>query len=211
MCIRQAVPAPTISWAPDWLPYTVLGDEHWQDYEVSADVYLNPGDQAGVMGRINHVGTGYGFIPKGYFFQVGDDGQGRLVVVRGKKDKKKAVGDAEQQRLIAAQKDEGEGGEKVLASAMLPQIRANQWHRVTLRFEGTTITALVDGKAVLTATDALYERGMAGLLAGGGKARLSQPFFDDVSINQAGASVPAPSSPLPGQTPLYPSAGRSAR
>ena len=49
------------------------------------------------MGRINHVGTGYGFIPKGYFLEVRDDGQCRLVVIRGKVDKNKAVGDTEQQ------------------------------------------------------------------------------------------------------------------
>jgi len=70
---------PTISWAPDWLPYTILGDDQWQDYEVSSDVYLNPGDSAGVMGRINHVGTGYGFIPRGYILQVAAAGECRLV------------------------------------------------------------------------------------------------------------------------------------
>jgi len=41
-CLRQMVPVPPISWAPEWLPYTILGDDQWQDYEVSADVYLNP-------------------------------------------------------------------------------------------------------------------------------------------------------------------------
>ena len=125
-CMRQVVPIPTISWAPDWLPYTIIGDDQWGDYEVSADIYLNPGDSAGVMGRINDVGTGYGFIPKGYFLQLGDDGQCRLVVIRGKKDKKKAVGDAEQQALIKVQKDEGEGGEKLEATANVHKKRAGK-------------------------------------------------------------------------------------
>ena len=58
-CMRQVVPVPTISWAPDWKPYTIIGDSAWTDYEVCADVYLNPGDAAGVMGRINDVGSGY--------------------------------------------------------------------------------------------------------------------------------------------------------
>ncbi len=26
-CLRQVVPVPTISWAPDWLPYTIVGDD----------------------------------------------------------------------------------------------------------------------------------------------------------------------------------------
>jgi galactosylceramidase len=204
-CMRQAVPVPTISWAPDWLPYTIVGDDQWQDYEVSADVYLNPGESAAVMGRVNHVGTGYGFIPKGYFLQLGDGGQLRLVVVRGKVDKKKLVGDGEQQALIKAQNDNTEGGEKVLAATDLPNIAGNQWHNLKLRFEGARITAIVDGKQVLGATDTLYPAGMAGLMAGpaAGK-KLSMPYFDNVLVNRADAPVPAASQAAPGQAAIYP-------
>lgn len=202
-CIRQVVPIPTISWAPDWLPYTILGDEGWRDYEASADVYLNPGESAGVMGRVNHVGTGYGFIPKGYFLQLGDDGQCRLVVIRGKTEKKKLVGDAEQQALIKAQQDDGEGGEKVLGIVHLPDIGPNRWHNLKLRFDGSTITGLVDEKPVLSATDTLYARGMAGLMAGGEKKKLSMPYFDNVLIKAINAPVPRPSSATPGQSPIY--------
>ncbi|MBW8782516.1 MAG: galactosylceramidase [Verrucomicrobia bacterium] len=202
-CLRQVVPAPMISWAPDWLPYTILGDDQWQDYEVGADVYLNPGESAGIMGRINQVGTGFGIIPKGYLLQLGDDGQCRLMVVRGKKDKKKAVGDAEQQALIKAGKDEGEGGEKVLGTVQLSTIGSNQWHNLKLRFEGPTITGWVDGKQILNATDPLYLHGMAGLLAGGGKKKLSTPYFDNVVIKPLNAPDPKSSSAAPGQSPLY--------
>ena len=113
-CMRQVVQVPTISWAPDWKPYTIIGDSAWTDYEVSADIYLNPGDAAGIMGRINDVGSGYGFIPKGYYLQLAYDGRCKLVVVRGKIDKKKLVGDAEQQAFIKNSKDEGAGGTIVL-------------------------------------------------------------------------------------------------
>jgi galactosylceramidase len=202
-CLRQVVPIPTISWAPDWLPYTILGDEQWRDYEVSVDVYLNPGDTAGVMGRVNHVGTGYGFIPKGYFLQLSDDGQCHLVVVRGKKDKKELVGDAEQQAFIKARKDDSEGGEKILGSIQLANIAPHQWHTLTLRFDGSTITGLVDGIPVLTVNDTLYEQGMAGLLAGGGEGKLSTPYFDNLLINGLDAPLPQPSSALAGQSPLY--------
>jgi hypothetical protein len=169
---------------------------------VSANVYLNPGDSAADMGRVNHVGTGYGFIPKGYFLQLAD-GECRLVVVRGKKDKNKLVGDANQQAMIAATKDEGEGGEKVLATAQLPDISVGQWHNLKLRFEGSIITGLVDGKAVVHATDALYSRGMAGLLAGGDKKKLGTPYFDDVLIKAVNAAVPHPSPAAPEQSPIY--------
>ena len=181
-CLRQVVPVPPISWAPEWQPYTIIGDNEWTNYEVSADVYLNPGDSAGVMGRVNDAGPGYGCIPKGYFLQLGDDGQCRLVVVRGKKDKKKLVGDAEQQALIKAANDLSEGGEKVIGTNQLSNISSNQWHKLKLRFEGSTITGLVDEKPVITATDPLYSHGMAGLMAGGDSKKLSMPYFDNILI-----------------------------
>jgi len=203
--LRQVVPVRPISWAPEWLPYTILGDDQWQDYEVSADVYLNPGDSTGVMGRVNNVGTGYGSIPKGYFLQLGDDGQCRLVVVRGKRDKAKPVGDAEQQALRRPRKDDSEGGEKVLATARLPNIGPNQWHTLKLRLEGSNIIGFVDDKAVLSGTDTLYRRGMAGLLAGSREQNLSTPYFDNVLIKASNAPVPKPTSALSIRSPIYPS------
>jgi galactosylceramidase len=127
-CLHQVVPFPATSWAPDWLPYTGVGDDQWQDCELSADVWLSPGEAGAVMGRINHVGTGYGFIPKGYFLQLGDHGRCRLVVIRGRPDRMQAAGDAEQQALIRAGKDDGEGGNKVLGSIPLQTIAPNRWH-----------------------------------------------------------------------------------
>ena len=163
-CLRQVIPVAPISWAPEWMPYTILGDEGWQDYEVSADVYLDQAEFAAVMGRINHVGTGYGSVPRGYFLEMGHDGECRLVVIRGPKDK-----------------DNSEGGEKVLGSARIPGIHAKDWHKLKLRFNGSTITGFVDGKTVLRATDTLYSRGMVGLMTGGGK-KLSMSYFDNLLI-----------------------------
>lgn len=163
-CLRQVIPVAPISWAPEWMPYTILGDEGWPDYEVSADVYLDQAEAAAVMGRINHVGTGYGSVPKGYFLELGHDGECRLVVIRGPKDK-----------------DNPEAGEKVLGSTRIPGIHAKEWHKLKLRFNGSTITGFVDGKTVLRATDTLYSRGMVGLMTGGGK-KLSMSYFDNLLI-----------------------------
>ncbi len=202
-CLRQVVPVQPNAWAPEYMPYTIIGDNQWQDYEVSADVFLNPGDTAGVMGRVNDVGYGYGSIPKGYFLQLGDDGQCHLVVIRGKVDKKKLTGDAEQQALIKAQNDASEGGEKELGNVQLSNVNSNQWHNLKLRFEGSTITASVDEKPALTATNSLYSHGMAGLRAGGGKKNLSTPYFDNVLIKGLNDPTPKPSPAIPGQSPIY--------
>jgi len=135
------------------------------------------------MGRVNDVGSGYGTIQKGYFLQLGSDGQCRLVVSRGKREKKKLVGDAEQQALIKAGKDYSEGGEKILGVVKVANVLPETWHDLKLRFKGSAITALVDGKPVLNVTDSLYSHGMAGLLALGGETKLSTPYFDNLSIN----------------------------
>lgn len=202
-CLQQVVPKPTISWAPDWQPYTILGDGNWTNYEVSANIYLNPSDTAGIMGRVNNVGTGYGFIPKGYFLQLGADGLCKLIAVRGKKDKKKLTGDAEQQAIIKAQRDADEGGEKTLGEIKLPGTSPNKWHQLKLRFDGNLIIAFVDGKSIFKVTDTLYNHGMAGLIAGAGKNKLSTPYFDDLLVKGVGAPTPMPATSLVGQRPIY--------
>jgi galactosylceramidase len=202
-CLRQVVPMRPISWAPGWQPYTILGDDKWQDYEISANVYLNQGDSAAVMGRVNDVGSGYGTVPKGYFLQLGSDGQCRLVVSRGKREKNTLVGDAEQQALIKAGKDYSEGGEKILGVVKLTNVSPDTWHNLKLRFKGSAITALVDGKPVLNVTDTLYSHGMAGLLALGGETKLSMPYFDNLSINAPGAKLPTPTVFSKNITPMY--------
>ncbi|MDO6414941.1 hypothetical protein Q4F19_11160 [Sphingomonas sp. BIUV-7] len=207
-CLRQKAPRPTISWAPDWLPYTIIGDDQWHDYQVDADVYLGDGESAAVMGRINDTGTGYGFIPKGYVLRLDASGDLRLSVVRGKADKKKLVGDAEQQALIKAQNDMSEGGEKLLATQHVSGVGARQWHTVSLRFAGTSITGFVDGRQILQADDGLYAHGMAGLLAGAAGTKLSMPYFDNVAITSIGTPTPAPATKRR-WTPIYASGKRS--
>ena len=204
MALRQVSPMPPLSWTfPQWRPYSIIGDEKWKDYEISADVYLGPGDAAGVMGRVNHVGTGFGTIPKGYFLQLGADGGCDLIVVRGKEDKKKLVGDAEQQAIIRAQSDDSVGGEKVLAHVQLPAVRPNQWHRITLRMDGAKLTTLVDGKEVASVENKLYTSGMAGIVVGRNGDKLSMPYFDNIVIKPLNTPDPAPTQPASGQTPIY--------
>ena len=86
---------------------------------------------------------------------------------------------------------------------MPPNIGPNQWHNLKLRFEGSTITCLIDAKPVLTASDSLYPRGMAGLMTSGDTKTLSTSYFDNLLINEINGSKPTPSSSMAGQTPIY--------
>lgn len=91
----------------------------------------------------------------------------------------------------------------MLAHVRLAGVGPNQWHRIKLRFEGKTITALVDDKQVLSVTDALYSSGMAGLMAGREGGKLSMPYFDNVVINDVNAAGPVRLPDLPEEVPLY--------
>jgi galactosylceramidase len=202
-CLRQMVPIPTLSWAPDWQPYTIIGDAQWRDYQVGADIWLGAGETAGVMGRVNDVGGGWGFVPKGYGLQFSADGMCRLVAYRGKIDPHTPEGDAEQQALIKAHHSKGAGGEEVLASAQVAGAATGRWHRLTLRLEGTSITGLVDGQPVVQATGTLYPHGMAGLIAGGGH-RQSMAYFNNLAIGALDALPNVPISDPPPPVPIYP-------
>jgi len=202
-CLRQVVPARPMSWAPEWRPYTIIGDESWDDYEASVDVYLNQGESAGVMGRLNDVGSGYGSDPKGYILELSDQGLCRLILSNGKADKRAPVGDAEQQALILAAKDKSPGGESVLGEAQARNIAPGQWHNLKIKFQGASITAMVDDAPVLTVSNAAFSRGMVGLMAGGDSAKLSMPYFDDLIIKPVGQPDPEPTPPVPGYVPIY--------
>lgn len=182
-CIRQVVGEHTLSWAPEWHHYTILGDSAWTDYEVSADVFLNPQDEAGLMGRICDVGSGYGIWAKGYYLKLDGKGTCTLVLSCGKPDPKELIGDAEQQALILARKDVEIGGEYTLATAQVKGIAACQWHSMKLSFHGDQIAGYIDGERVVNATSNHYRKGMAGLIAPIGRNRVSTPYFDNIRLD----------------------------
>ena len=182
LCLRQVVGEHTLSWAPEWHHYTILGDSAWRDYEISADVWLNPQDEAAVMGRLCDVGSGYGIWAKGYYLKLDDQGRCTLVITRGKLDKKELIGDKEQQEAILARKDVEVGGEYELATAQVEGVAPCHWHNLRLRFEDDTITGYVDGRQVLQAKSDRYPKGMAGLMAPMHQQGISTPYFDNLRI-----------------------------
>ena len=201
--LRQTVGAHTLSWAPEWHHYTILGDAAWEDYEISADIYLNPGDEAGVMGRLCDVGSGYGVWAKGYYLKLDEHGKVTLILTRGKRDQKELIGDKEQQALILARKDVEIGGEYTLAEAKVNGVSSLQWHNLKLRFEGDQIMGFVDGVEVVRATSDHYGKGMAGLIAPLHERSVSTPYFDNLRIVPLGRTQ-ATSTAIPTMQPLYP-------
>jgi galactosylceramidase len=180
-CLRQVIGQKPQSWAPEWTPYTIIGDEHWQDYEVSADIYLDDGGWAGVMGRVNNVGTGYGCVPKGYYLRLGVDGSCAL---------------------FATTQAKNETAGRQLAAGTAPDVSGKKWHNLKLQFSGETITGFVDGTQILSVTNNLYSRGMAGLITGDFKTR-NTACFDNLLINAVGAATPGQVVFARSQMPIY--------
>jgi galactosylceramidase len=200
-CLRQVLDRKPQSWAPEWMPYTIIGDEHWQDYEVSADVCLDNGGWAGVMGRVNYVGDGYGCVPKGYYLRLAADGSCALVTISGKAGKVE-LGDKEHQARLRAAGNSGDKGENQTVTGAAANVAGNQWHNVKLQFSGDRIAGFVDGAQVLSMTNNLYSHGMAGLITGDRKTR-NTACFDNLLINAVGAATPKPTVFIMNQSPIY--------
>lgn len=181
-CLRQVIDKKPQCWAPEWMPYTIIGDEKWKDYEVSADICLDNGGWAGVMGRINNVGSGYGNNPKAYYLRLAADGTWAL--------------------CVATQPRNGPNTAD-LKTGNIANAADKQWHNLKLQFVGTTIKALIDGAEVASVTDATHASGMAGLITGGpGNARNSA-LFDNLIINSVGGAKPPPTVFPDSLQPLY--------
>lgn len=141
-CLKQVLAEKPQCWAPEWEPYTIIGDPNWTDYEVSVDMMIDNQGAAGVMGRVNGTGYGFGVQPNAYYLTLSDSGICSLYVVS--QDEKVKP--------------------KLLASKKLPRIKPNQWHRLGLKFKTAQISGMIDGKTVLAVLDTTYKTGMAGLI-----------------------------------------------
>ena len=186
-CLRQVVGAGSQSWAPEWLPYTILGDPHWKDYEVAADVCPDSGGWAGIMGRVSGTGTGYGCKPSGYYMNIASNGTCELYVT--KQDEKIEPG-------------------TLLATGKVSRIAAHSWHSLLLRFSGSTITGFVDKAQVLAATDTTFSEGMSGLVSGSSSKTRNSALFDNLMI-RAVNGAPSAQHEFPDHVnPMYEPAAR---
>jgi hypothetical protein len=80
-----------------------------------------------------------------------------------------------------------------LAQGSVSTIGTNQWHQMALRFNGDTITAIIDGVPAATITDSTYNQGQVGLALDGSPACAAPPDcpgsyinaqFDDFEVTQ---------------------------
>lgn len=158
-CLRQQVHRPGIDWARAGYAYSVVGDDRWNDVEVSvaASFEALPNDPkaqgerfVGVLARWYpgatwiHFGTPQ---PAGYCFRLFGDGRWELTTAR-----------------------------KVLAQGTTAAPGAD-WHRLALRCVGDRIVAGLDSDLLAEVRDPTYPRGLVGIAS-----RFHPARFDDLTI-----------------------------
>ncbi|WP_344445068.1 RICIN domain-containing protein [Kitasatospora nipponensis] len=143
-CLRQQAQSTPIRWTDESAdqPYALMGDLSWSDYTVSADVLLEHAGTAELLGRVGTQGRNNNGL-NAYNLRVGDNGAWTLL------------------------KSDTSWSFSTLAAGTVPALGTNTWHRVALTFQGSTLTAKLDGVTLTTVTDAGYGAGQIALGTGG--------------------------------------------
>ena len=153
MCLQQMLPIKPIEWQQDSDAYTLIGDPSWTNYSAKVDVELA---KAGTVELIGRAGTQNRpqSDQQGYYFQISNTGSWTLL------------------------RSDDQGNRTVLANASVPALGLHKWHQLGLSFAGSTITASVDGKAVVVISDSSYTAGQVGL----GVVGYAVDQFDNLSV-----------------------------
>jgi hypothetical protein len=162
-CLTQQAPVQPIEWDGNSNPYTIGGGLNWTNYTVAADTLIQ---QAGSVQLLGRVGTQHSFGPAGindYYFQVSDTGAWSI-----------GLNDTLDVPIT-------------LASGTVAALGTGTWHHLALTFDGSTITAAIDGTTVGSASNSTYSAGMIGLGTGG----YQTDQFDNLTVTPVGASSAA--------------------
>jgi hypothetical protein len=156
-CLEQVITEKPVAWSPLPDPFTLAGDATWTDYTISADAHFISDSPAAIMGRIDSSDVfrdGDARWPSGYVFRVKPDGSWELFSACYK------------QPLAT------------YASGSVALDR-QQWHRMALGFQGTTVTVSLDGKTLATVESTAHSAGMIGL-----GTEWNHVQFDNLSVTR---------------------------
>ncbi|MBM9502998.1 ricin-type beta-trefoil lectin domain protein [Actinacidiphila acididurans] len=153
-CVRQMSPQAPITWDTLSDPHALLGDVNWSNYTVSSDVLLEESGYAELLGRANTQGyTGSAGL-NAYHLRVSDTGAWSIL------------------------SSNTNGNVSTLAHGTTAALGTNRWHTLALTFSGNTVTAVVDGATVGSATDYTFAGGQVGYATSQGETAQ----FDNLSI-----------------------------
>ncbi len=161
-CVQQQAPVQPIEWDGNSNPYTIGGNLSWANYTVSADALIG---QAGSVQLIGRAGPQHAFGPAGideYYLQLSNAGAWSLV------------------------RNNTSDTLTTLASGTVTAPGTGTWQHLALTFNGSSISAAINGATVASVTDATYASGMVGF----GTSGYQTDQFDNLSVTLAGSATP---------------------
>ncbi|MEZ0088970.1 RICIN domain-containing protein [Streptacidiphilus sp. EB129] len=164
-CLQQQALQTPIRWTNESSdqPYTTMGDLSWSDYTVSSDVLLQQPGSVELLGRVGTQGRNNNGL-NAYHLRVSDTGAWSLL------------------------KSDTSWVWTTLASGTTTALGTDSWHRLGLSFQGSSITATLDGVTLGSVTDGSYASGQVAL----GTAGYYGAQYSNLSI------TPGSTAPLDG-------------
>jgi hypothetical protein len=179
-CVQQMAPTRPIEWQDDSEPFALLGDTGWANYTVSSDVLLRQPGTVELIGRAGQQQRPQSH-QAGYYLRVADTGAWQI------------------------RKNDTNGVFTTLAQGTAAALGTGTWHTLALSFNGTTITASVDGTRVGAVDDGSYSTGLVGL----GVVDYQTDQFDNLRVIPRN-DPPAPPATLAVDVPTVIHRGESA-
>ena len=157
-CLQQEIVTAPSSWSSLVLnPVTIIGDPGWTNYKVSVDALLQQSGTVDLIGRIS-AQLEFAAAVEGYHFSITDAGAWTLATQTGN--------------------DNAKTMSNTTLKSGTTTFGTNTWHTLALDFNGTTITASLDGTTLATITDATYTKGNVGLST----SQWNNAQFDNFSV-----------------------------
>jgi galactosylceramidase len=163
-CLRQSVNPAPVEWGggtSSRQPYTVFGDLHWVNYQVSADVRLGgSGASALISGRGNLHNRDSGNPATGYQMQLFASGNWYF------------------RKLVF-------GAITDFTRGTISGFNPDAWYNLKLAMDGTAITAFINGAQVAAVNDATLTSGQAALAS-----NFYNVCFDNLRIKPIDSATP---------------------
>jgi hypothetical protein len=137
-CVQQMAPVKPIEWQDDSDSYALIGDTTWSNYTVSADAYLSAAGTTELLGRAGTQQRPQSHM-NAYYLRIRDTGQWWI------------------------EKMYTDGSNHTLATGTTTALGTGKWHNLSLQFQGSQITAKVDGNQIGSVADSSFQTGQAGL------------------------------------------------
>ncbi|WP_084598599.1 cellulose binding domain-containing protein [Actinoplanes subtropicus] len=190
MCLRQASPQAPITWKTLSEPNTYGGNLAWNNYTLSADVMLENAGYAQLEGRVGTTNLDPINRFNGYFLRAQDTGAWSIL------------------------RNNTSGQLTTLRSGTTATLGTGRWHNLKLTFNGSSITAVIDGTTVGSVSDSTFGSGQVGF----GTSQGETAQFDNLQVYNGTPPVdptptPSPStspSSSPSPSPSTPAGGCSA-